>query len=1020
METQDEAIRRNFIIDEEIDLFEKQADGEVQKKDLLNTSTYVNTLTNCVINAPIDKSFTIGLFGEWGSGKSSIIKTFSKDIVSKYEEKKQKVKVITYDAWKYSNDSFRRMFLLRMQEELSFEGKDLFNSFYLNSSEDVHIDTKINKRELGIGALVIAAVIFAITRWGISPDFKIAANALVALASLVYAVLRGAFKEVKVNIQRPHLFAPEQFEACFNEMCDKALSQKIVVNSCYKYIKGESGENGLSRLIIVIDNVDRCTPELAYELLTNIKNFLGQKHNTIFIIPVDEEALKKHIISHKTTLSRECDEFLRKFFNICIRIKPFHREEMFDFADQMNAKYGIGLNSNTIGLISQEFASNPRRIIQMMNNLIAEFQNIPSQFVENDQALICKLLIIREEYPDFYKALVNDATLLFNTESQKEYTDKDKPLKRFLYRTNSISLNYKDQIETVESILSNSVVFDKIPQNVLDEVSSDDTKETKAYIADAYSKDKLLNYVLQKIQVNISRNAYSAGVNLYLNFLMRISREGALSREDYTRIADNVRDLSVSDYLQGETSMRPLEEFAQKMADENQGVLNGMIKYMLSDELNFQRLSRDMVRDGVFYGYTIWKEDMLTDLTERLHECYDEKPEAIFEFDYGKNNVIVFDDDIIGKIIDAQIKDNELVKKEDNLFIKLINTITISEKNLALAIDKVVEKIDNYSNGSDAKQKVEKYTNYLTLILSTLPTDYVLHNTTSLEHLVGKVCHTFTENINYSRSINRAYYTDEQDLEKRTQFVDFCFQISRVSKKPIIPESYLKTMISVSETIDYLLKRLNELLKYKFPMSKYANEIFGVTTLSPNLLNLYGYLFVVTSTPGNNYIIANDVVSQKIKPVLAEVLKEESEIKVEAENLILSLFKNERCAKVLMDIISAESTENIQKLPQTIHKKIIPVFNEHFDDYSDKLPIILVMAEDSNAEVQAKVVRKIVNMLTTSGKEKDAFSLIKVLKTREKRHVTMLVSTLEGMTIGEELKDERDECINIFKPKKEE
>ena len=1019
MEMKDDAIRRQFIIDEEIDLFEKQADGDVQKKDLLNTSTYVNTLTNCVMNAPKDKPFTIGLFGEWGSGKSSIIRTFSKDIISKYEAQNQKVKVITYDAWKYSNDSFRRMFLLRLQEELGFEGKDLFNSFYLNSSEDAHIDTKINWRELIIGVFVVLALLFAIYRWGTSPDFKIAANALVAFASLLYAVIRGAFREIKVNIQRPHLFAPEQFEACFNEMCDKALSTNEVANSYLKYIKGETGEKGLSRLIIVIDNVDRCTPELAYELLTNIKNFLGQKHNTIFVIPVDDEALKKHIISHKSTLSRESDEFLRKFFNICIRIKPFHREEMFDFADQMNAKYGVGLNSNTIGLISQEFASNPRRIIQMMNNLIAEFQNIPSEFVEKDQALICKLLIIREEYPDFYKALIKDATLLFNTENQKLYSDKDESLKRFLYRTNSISFSYKEQVETVESILSNSVVFDKIPQIVLDEISSDDTKETKVYIVDAHSKDKLLNYVLHNIQVNISRKAYSVGVNLYLNYLMRISKEGSLTRGDYTRIADIVRDLSVPDYLQGETSMQPIEVFAQKMADENQGVLNGMVKYMLSDEQNFQKLSSDMIRDGVFFGYTIWNGGMLSDLKARLHKSFEEKPEALFAYDYGSNKEVVFDDVIIGKIIEAQFKDNNLVEKDENLFIKLINTIIISDKDLAIAIDKIAEKIDNYSNSSDVKQQVEKYTNYLTGILSSLPTDYILHNTTTLEHFVGKVCHTFTENINYGRITTRSYYIDEQDQEKRKHFIDFFFQVSRVSKKPIVPESYLKTMLSVPETMNYLLKRLNELLKYSFPMSKYANDIFGISTLSPELFNLYNYLFIVISTPNKKYIISDDVVSQKLKPVVAEVLKEKSEIKVDAEKLILSLFKNERCGKVLTDIISAESTENIQKLPQTIHKQIIPVFNEHFDDYSDKMPIMLVMAEDSNAEVQAKVVRKIVNMLTTPGKEKDAFSLIKVLKTRDKRHVTMLVGTLEGMTISDALKNERDECLNIFLKKEE-
>ena len=52
--------------------------------DLLNTMTYVNTLTESVMNVDDNKSFTIGLFGEWGSGKSSVIKTFTGLIDKKY------------------------------------------------------------------------------------------------------------------------------------------------------------------------------------------------------------------------------------------------------------------------------------------------------------------------------------------------------------------------------------------------------------------------------------------------------------------------------------------------------------------------------------------------------------------------------------------------------------------------------------------------------------------------------------------------------------------------------------------------------------------------------------------------------------------------------------------------------------------------------------------------------------------------------------------------------------------------
>lgn len=81
--------KHQFVIDEEIDLFAKQGDGDVQKVDLLNTATYVKTLTDCVMSVPEDKPFTIGLFGEWGSGKSSIIRTFKGQIAERYNNSRK-------------------------------------------------------------------------------------------------------------------------------------------------------------------------------------------------------------------------------------------------------------------------------------------------------------------------------------------------------------------------------------------------------------------------------------------------------------------------------------------------------------------------------------------------------------------------------------------------------------------------------------------------------------------------------------------------------------------------------------------------------------------------------------------------------------------------------------------------------------------------------------------------------------------------------------------------------------------
>ena len=56
----------NYIIDEEIN---------IEKKDYLNSKQYAKALKEIIDSVPKNKVFTLGLFGGWGSGKSSIIKT---------------------------------------------------------------------------------------------------------------------------------------------------------------------------------------------------------------------------------------------------------------------------------------------------------------------------------------------------------------------------------------------------------------------------------------------------------------------------------------------------------------------------------------------------------------------------------------------------------------------------------------------------------------------------------------------------------------------------------------------------------------------------------------------------------------------------------------------------------------------------------------------------------------------------------------------------------------------------------
>lgn len=74
--------------------------------------------------------------------------------------------------------------------------------------------------------------------------------------------------------------------------------------------------------------------------------------------------------------------FWRKFFNVSLKIKYFQPTDLFQYTKDLNDKYELRLNPSTIDIISKEYATNPRRVIQMLNNLTTELNLIKNKISE--------------------------------------------------------------------------------------------------------------------------------------------------------------------------------------------------------------------------------------------------------------------------------------------------------------------------------------------------------------------------------------------------------------------------------------------------------------------------------------------------------------------------------------------------------------------------------------------------------------------------------------------------------------
>ena len=489
----------HYIEDEEINL---------EKKDYLNTKIYADTLKKTIDSLSGNKSYTIGLFGGWGTGKSSIINT----VKEAYNDSRD-VAFVTYNAWQYVNDSFRRMFLLKMQQELQCEQTDMMKRFYVNESQKVDYKYVFSWKKFLAIFLITLIIVYLFLSLPIFNNFdsKLNIAMVIAICNAVISLFFKSFEKLDISITKPHLFAPEQFEDCFNEILDICFSSSPITNVMKFFNWKKSKVRGLKKLIIVFDNIDRCHHDLAYSLLTDIKTFLAPTNkNVIFVVPVDDDALKKNFMNDNCQVDQEKEEFLRKFFNTIIRIKPYAEMDMFEFAKNIAKEKGLNLKPETLYFASSAYSKNPRRIIQLYNNLEVEKLNYDETFAALYEAQICAILIIREDYPEIYKKIATKPRLLYDENLSLSEDIGKNPFMRI------IAPSFRNvSIEILSKILSNTesyfISLDDNLKNSLDSFDDKYLNDNKEKIAE--KKGIIIDYLFHSLQKYIRNNVASAVIS---------------------------------------------------------------------------------------------------------------------------------------------------------------------------------------------------------------------------------------------------------------------------------------------------------------------------------------------------------------------------------------------------------------------------------------------------------------------------------------------------------------------------
>lgn len=361
-------------------------------------------------------SINIALYGGWGIGKSTIINFLDARVNSKKEFKDYQHVVI--DAWKLSPEVLRSELLeeLALQLGISKEEREKIYDTLHNVTEvdEAITPTRGDKIKKWLFHLIpIYPIPGAIIAYYVGQYYGLDLSTHALWGIIAGPLILGIpklFSEISKTTERSSKRIIQKAESShkFKEIFDKILKAKKK-----------------NRIIITIDNLDRCDEKSAVRILSSVKTFMGNE-DCIYVVPCDESALLHHLEREYDTGEnpQHAKEFLRKFFQIIINVPPNIKSDLSGYVDSLMKKFpDIPFDSHVNEILISGGLSNPRKIRQYLYNLSVQYQLadlreknpediLTTGIITTNTGFLTKLIVIRDEWPTVYEKLHGMPTLL--------------------------------------------------------------------------------------------------------------------------------------------------------------------------------------------------------------------------------------------------------------------------------------------------------------------------------------------------------------------------------------------------------------------------------------------------------------------------------------------------------------------------------------------------------------------------------------------------------------------------------
>lgn len=310
-----------------------------------------------------DPQFTIGIYGEWGTGKTTLMKCINKKIL---DNDKNTIIPVWFSAWQYEREEqFATVALMKTIANKIAERSELENS------EDL------------LKALLFGSITFL---KGVTDKW------------FFEYLGKNSWNKIKDKVwEKTKILNEVERDTVYFDGLQK-ISE--VMNTII-------AKNKKFRIVVFIDDLDRCSPQRALDVLESIKAFLNI-YGFVYVLGISHKTTSKLINHAYKELGVEGRDYIKKIIQVPISLPQWDDDIDYLFSTIIK-KLGMVKLQRAKHNILEQAENNPRQLKRLLNSFIVA-KNTYLRDKELDVNVLFTSLLIQRNKPEFFSTYLQDST----------------------------------------------------------------------------------------------------------------------------------------------------------------------------------------------------------------------------------------------------------------------------------------------------------------------------------------------------------------------------------------------------------------------------------------------------------------------------------------------------------------------------------------------------------------------------------------------------------------------------------